>query len=219
MGVSTSLLVSSMTLEKLIAILANVLLALLSMVYLASGLPVELRNLILLSAGLVMIGALGGLALSLSSPMHRFGARLLGNRLPGKLAAILGRASDSLLAYRSRPGVLCLNLLLAGAELFLQFLKFLVLGWALGVALPLLTFAAAIMVVLFARRITAYFEGWGLSEVTSIVLFTLLGMDRDIAVALALTNYAVTTVATLPGGYLLYRSGLGLRPWRNRTRH
>lgn len=212
-GVPVSLLFSSMAVEKLIAVFANVLMALLGLAYLAGRLPPETRSLLLLTVGGGMGVVLAGVALSFFRPVHRLGQRLLHDRLPAKLSRALGRASESLLTFRTRPGVLGVNLLLAAGELFLQFLKFFVLGRALGVALPALPFFATIAVVLFARRVTAYFEGWGLSEATSVVLFTLLGIDRDTAVALALANYAVSTLATLPGAWLLYRSGRDVRGW------
>ena len=131
-----------------------------------------------------------------------------GSKVPctAELFAILRRSSASLLAYRSHPGRLGINLLLAVGEQCLQFAKFFVLGRALGIAIPTLPFCAGIAVVMFARRVTGYLESLGLSEGVSVLLFTVLGVGKDTAVALALANYAVTTVAMLPGAYLLYRN-------------
>jgi glycosyltransferase 2 family protein len=209
-GVRWDLVAASMGIEKLVAIIANIGLALAGVLYLASRMSPETRGLLVAVTVFGLFAALAALALALFRPLHVAGGRLLRRWVPARIYKGMKRSSESVLAYRQRPLALLKNLALAIAEQWLILTKFYVLGVALGVTLPLFTFYAAIAAVMFARRITAYFEGWGLTEASSVIVFAMLGLSQDQAVALALVNYGVSTIALLPGAYLLYRSKLGL---------
>lgn len=212
-GVPAGVLLGSVTIEKLVALLAAVVIAAAGATYLLAELEADARTALAIAVAAGFTAALAGIALALSRPVHRLGRTWLLARLPARLGRTLGQGSESLLLYRGRPRVLAENLGLAVLEHFTQMTKFYVLGRAMGIHLPVLTFFATIAVVMFARRATGYFEGWGLAEAASVLTFSLLGVGSERAVALAATNYAITTLATLPGGYLLYRGKLGLGRW------
>jgi hypothetical protein len=131
--------------------------------------------------------------------------------MPKKIFKLLQKLSGAVLVYRRQPRALVFNLGLALMEQILQFSKFFILGRALGISLPFLTFFAIISLTIVVRRVTSYIEGWGVGEASTVVMLALLGVDRDLAVALSFVNYAVTVVASLPGAYLLYRNGAGLQ--------
>jgi hypothetical protein len=54
-------------------------------------------------------------------------------------------------------------------------------------------------------------EGRGLGEGAAVVMFALLGVQKDAAVALTFAHYALWLLASLPGAYLLLRSGVRLK--------
>ena len=54
-------------------------------------------------------------------------------------------------------------------------------------------------------------EGKALGEGAAVVMFALLGVQKDAAVALTFTHYAVWLLASLPGAWLLLRSGVKVR--------
>jgi glycosyltransferase 2 family protein len=109
--------------------------------------------------------------------------------------------------------VLLTNLMLAFCEQVVQIMKFLVLGRALGIELPLTALLATIVLMLTVRHMLNYLESWGIAETGTVVMLTLLGINETTAVALIFLNFVVTTVASLPGIYLMYRSGLNLQMW------
>jgi glycosyltransferase 2 family protein len=217
-GVPSALVFGSMAMEKLIAWLASSLLGLGSLLYLLAEIQQDSRALFLWS--ILLIFGIGSAALmaALYRPVHRMGGKLVQGWMPEKIIRLLRKFSAAVLVYRSRPTALGYNLLLALGEQLLQFTKFFVLGRALGIDLPVLTFFAIIALTIVVRRVTSYFEGWGIGEASTVVMLALLGVDRDLAVALGFLNYAVTVVAALPGAYLLYRNGAGLHNWVGRVK-
>jgi glycosyltransferase 2 family protein len=209
-GVPAGLVMSSMGVEKLIAVLANVGLALAGTLYLASQMAPNTRAALITAAIIALAATAAAVVIAFSRSAHGVFERLTRNRIPARFAKVLRRFSESMLYFGSQPGILLRNLALAMGEQGIILVKFFVLGSALGVSLPLFTFFAVIATVMFARRVTAYFEGWGLTEAASVVLFALLGFTQEQAVALAVVNYGVSTIALLPGVYLLYRGRFGL---------
>ncbi|MBK5188464.1 MAG: flippase-like domain-containing protein, partial [Gemmatimonadaceae bacterium] len=157
-----------------------------------------------------VIGALGILA-AWWAPLHRLAGRVLRKWIPPKLFALLGKLSSTLVAYRAQPAALVLNLLMAVGENILMILNFYVIGHALGVRLPLVPFCAVIAVTSLVRRVAMYIEGRGLGEGSAIIMFTFLGVQKDAAVALTFAHYALWLAASLPGAYLLLRSGVNFR--------
>jgi uncharacterized protein (TIRG00374 family) len=217
-GVPTALVFGSMAMEKLIAWLASSFLGLLSLLYLVAEIQKDSRSLFLWSILLFIGIGSAVLGAALYPPAHKLGGRLVQSWMPKKMVSLLRKFSSALLFYRSRPAALLFNLFLAVGEQTLQFTKFFVLGRALGIDLPFLSFFAIIALTIVVRRVTAYFEGWGVGEASTVVVLALLGVDRDLAVALSFLNYAVTVVASLPGAYFLYKSGAGLHGWIGKVR-
>jgi uncharacterized protein (TIRG00374 family) len=209
-GVPNGLVFGSMAMEKILAWLSSSVLGLLSLLFLLAEFQGNTRNLFMATILVAVAMGVGVLGLSLYRPAHKLGGRLLQNWMPAKIFGLLRKVSGAVLVYRKQPRALAVNLVLALGEQLLQFTKFFILGRALGVELPFLTFFAIISLTIVVRRVTSYVEGWGVGEASTVIMLALLGVDRDIAVALSFVNYAVTVVASLPGAYLLYRGGAGL---------
>lgn len=210
-GISPGLLVGSIALEKVIAMLASVAVAATGLGYIwLSGEPDASTRLLLGTAvGAGAAVAVVALSLAFSAGFHRWGGRFVDRWAPARLRDVARNASRAALGYRHRRRALLINFLLALAEYGLQVLKLLVLALGLGIAMPLVSLAAVIALGTYARRIIAYVESWGLAEAGGVATFVLLGVEPELAFALAVANYAVTTLAVLPGGYLLYRTGTG----------
>jgi glycosyltransferase 2 family protein len=217
-GVPSALAFGSMAMEKLIAMLSSSLLGLLSLFYLFADIQQDSRSLFFWSILVVLGVGSVALAAALYRPAHKIGGKLVSGWMPKKAIGSLRKFSSAIMFYRSRPAALAINLFLAFGEQITQFSKFFILGRALGIDLPFITFFAIIALTLVARRVTAYFEGWGVGDASTVVVLALLGVDRDLAVALSFLNYAVTVVASLPGAYFLYRSGAELQGWIGKVR-
>jgi hypothetical protein len=135
----------------------------------------------------------------------------LREKISPNLFELLKKISAALVAYRGQPATLAINLGLAIAENLLQFVNFYVIGRGIGIRLPLLPFFAAISVTALVRRLAMHLEGRGLGEGAAMVMFALLGVQKDAAVALTFAHYALWLLASMPGAYLLFRSGVRFR--------
>jgi uncharacterized protein (TIRG00374 family) len=206
-----ALLLGSMAIERMVAAMVSIVLASSGLLYLAAVVEPQMRQLFLEIIGATaVIAALGVLAIWWT-PLHRVAGRAVRERISPKVFQLLKKVSASLVAYRGRPATLAINLLLAIAENLLQIVNFYVIGRALGVRVPVLPFFAAIAVTALVRRLAMHVEGRGLGEGAAVVMFALLGVQKDAAVALTFAHYALWLFASLPGAWLLLRSGVQLR--------
>ncbi len=211
LGIPAPLLLGSMAIERIIAALVAIALAGTGLLVIAAQLEPHMRGVFVeIVAVAAVVGALVIIA-AWWTPLHRVAGRALRERISPRFFALLSKISAALVAYRSQPATLVFNLLMAIAENLLQILNFYVIGRGLGVRLAVVPFFAAIAVTALVRRVAMYIEGRGLGEGAAMVMFAFLGVQKDAAVALTFAHYAVWLVASLPGAYLLFRSGVKLR--------
>jgi uncharacterized protein (TIRG00374 family) len=210
-GIPAPLLLGSMAIERMMGALASIVLAAVGLLVVATELEPQMRGTFIdVIAIATIIGALGILA-TWWAPLHRFAGDALRRWIPPKIFSLLGKLSRTLISYRAQPVALSLNFAMSVAENLLTILIFYVIGRALGVPLSLVSFFAVIAVTSLVRRLAMYIEGRGLGEGSAIVMFTLLGVQKDAAVALTFAHYAVWLVGSLPGAYLLLRNGVSMR--------
>lgn len=210
-AIPAPLLLGSMAIERMLGALAALALAAAGLLVVAAQLEPQMRGTFIdIIAIASLMGAFGILA-AWWTPLHRLAGHALRRWIPPKVFSLLGNLSRTLVAYRAQPAALAINLLMAVVENLLTFLIFYVIGRAMGVPLPLVPFFAVIAVTSIVRRLAMYVEGRGLGEGSAIVMFTLLGVPKDAAVALTFAHYAVWLVSSLPGAYLLLRSGVSVR--------
>jgi glycosyltransferase 2 family protein len=210
-AVPAPLLLGSMAIERMLGAVAAVALAGVGLLVVAAQLEPQMRGAFL--EIVIMASVIGALAIVAAwwTPLHRLAGRALRKWIPPRLFSLLEKLSRTLVAYRAQPAALILNLLMAVGENLLMILNFYVIGRALGVQLPAVPFFAVIAVTSLVRRVAMYIEGRGLGEGSAIVMFTFLGVQKDAAVALTFAHYAVWLAASLPGAYLLFRSGVSFR--------
>ena len=217
LGIPLPLLLGSMAIERMVAAAVAIVLAATGLLYLAAEVEPQMRLLFLEIIGATaVVAALGVLAIWWT-PLHRIAGRAVRERISPRLFQLLKKVSASLVAYRAQPATLAINLVLAIAENLLQIVNFYVIGRGLGVRVPVLPFFAAIAVTALVRRLAMHVEGRGLGEGAAVVMFALLGVQKDAAVALTFAHYALWLLASLPGAYLLLRSGVRLSDLRAST--
>lgn len=210
-GVPLALLVGSMAIERMIAAAVAVVLAALGLLYLAAEVEPQMRRTFAEIIAAAAVVGLGGVLAVWWTPLHRLAGRLLRERISPRVFALFGKISAALVAYRAQPATLVINLALAIAENLLQIVNFYVIGRGIGIELAPLPFFAAISVTALVRRLAMHVEGRGLGEGAAVVMFALLGVQKDAAVALTFAHYALWLLASMPGAYLLFRSGVRLR--------
>jgi len=83
----------------------------------------------------------------------------------------------------------------------------------------LLNFLSCVTVMLMLAYSRDYLAARGLfrGETFVLAMFALLGIDKDAAVALTFAHYALWLLASLPGAYLLFRSGVKVRDLEGAT--
>ena len=210
LGLSLSLLLGSMAIERMIAAAVAIVLASVGLLYLAAEVEPQMRRTFLeIIAATAVIAALGLLALWWT-PLHCTAGRVLRERISPKVFQLLKKISAALVAYRGQPATLGINLMLAIAENLLQIVNFYVIGRGLGIRVPFFPFVAAIAVTALVRRLAMHVEGKALGEGAAVVMFALLGVQKDAAVALTFAHYALWLLALMPGAYSLFRSGVKL---------
>jgi uncharacterized protein (TIRG00374 family) len=216
-AIPAPLLLGSMAIERMIGALAAIALAGAGLLVVAAQLEPQMRGAFI--DVIVIASIIGALAILAAwwTPLHRLAGRTLRRWIPPKLFSLFGRLSQTLVAYRAQPATLIANFLMAVGENLLTILSFYVIGRALGVQLPLVPFFAVIAVTSLVRRVAMYVEGRGIGEGSAILMFTLLGVQKDAAVALTFAHYAVWLAAALPGAYLLLRSGVSVREVARRS--
>ena len=217
LGIPLALLLGSMAIERMIAAAVAIVLAGAGLLYLAAEVEPQMRQSFLeIIAATAVIAVLGLLAVWWT-PLHRFAGRAVRERISPKVFQLLKKISASLVAYRGQPATLAINLALALAENLLQIVNFYVIGRGLGIRVAPLPFFAAIAVTALVRRLAMHVEGKALGEGAAVVMFALLGIDKDAAVALTFAHYALWLLASLPGAYLLFRSGVKVRDLEGAT--
>lgn len=208
--VSEGLVASSIVIERLIALLASAVLALLGLVYLTRRLPADVDQAWfygLIGVGITVI--LTVLFLILASPEHGMGRRAFtrfveSGILPRRVSSLLRDTSVSLLRYRAERRALGVHGGLAVLEQILQYAKLGVLGYGVGITTPVVPFIAIIALTLFVRRVAGSVEQWGVGEGSAVLSLVLLGIESGLAVAMLVANFAVSTIALLPGVALFY---------------
>ena len=137
---------------------------------------------------------------SLHSNIQEIFLKLLDRFKIGKYIRELSTAYSS---YKDHSEVLILNFLIALFECALQLAIMCGVGLALNIDIPLPLLVSIIAVTEFIRRIATLLDGWGLATALQVIMYTLVGINAEQALLIALLGQAVYVVAGLPGGFLL----------------
>ena len=207
-GVPLPLLLPSMVMEKLIAGLSSVALAVIGAVYIVEA---KSGNDILIAGAVVgsTVTVLGAFAAASSRRVHRWAGKWVRRWTPARSLRALQGFSAGLVDYRDRKAVLRANLMLNVAEHLLQFSALYLLALGLGIDLGLAPFLAVTAVVMLVRRVVGFLESWWLAESAVVILYSLFGVPEALSVGLAFALWGTSIVAALPGAYLLSRQGVG----------
>jgi uncharacterized membrane protein YbhN (UPF0104 family) len=159
---------------------------------------------------LLVIGLIAGLAvtalLMIRTPLHGRALHLLilferlpviGRRLGGRVEA----AFEAVRAYGGAPGLVAWALLISMVANGLSILNIYLYAVAVGANLQL-TEAAVVAPVVLAVGLLPSINGLGTVELTFVVLFGLMGVDPEVALAIAILRRLVLLGLSLVGGVL-----------------
>ena len=208
---AVSAVVATIALERGIGAVAHAMLCVVSVVLLVQmgldpGIPVE--NLWLLVVALLVVSSLGLPASFMAANRASVWLQTRGG-IAGKLASL----ASSYAAASQRPRVVWTFLLLTVLEGFLPIVVHYLAAMALGFHLPFVLFLAIIPIVYLVGRLPISLGGIGVVEGTFVLFGTLMGIEADAALSIALLSQVTMIVILLPGAaaYLM-KSGEGEAP-------
>lgn len=194
---------ASLVMERLLGLVSAANVALLGGVLLARQLaPGHGPALI----GLGVLVAAGGnalFALSLAARTHGFVLGRLGRLSGSKLGGMLHRFYAAYAAFGRRRRGLLLAAGLTVAEHGLQILLMYATALSLDIAVGPVAFAAAAALHLLITRLPLAPDGLGVSELTAMGAFGLVGVSAAAAFSLSLVGHVVPLLALAPGASLL----------------
>ncbi len=210
----TTGLLATMVVEKLVAMLAAIVLALvgLAMVF-SQRLDGEIWTLFALVPVLLLM-VLAGLRLSLHRPLAGWFLR----RLPARIRPACTEIYDHYASFGEARRLLASHFVLCLIEQVVQVGMWLAAALAIGVETPVLTVFAALSVAQCIRKFAIIVEGWLFGEFTMVLICSMFGIPQSQALAFSILAHAGAVIASLPGAFLFSRSAVSLADLRSPSR-
>jgi uncharacterized protein (TIRG00374 family) len=194
---------AAVIMDRLVGAISVLLLGVIAIVVSPSVLPWQLTQ--VLVAGLV-VGLLVVGLLIVRSPWHGSARHLLtlfervpvlGRRLSGRVQAAIAAVR----AYAGKPGLIARALLISMAANGLSIVGIYLYALAVGADVRLAE-AAVVMPAILAVGLLPSINGLGTIELTFVLLLGLMGVDPEVALAVALLRRLVLLGQSLVGGVL-----------------
>jgi glycosyltransferase 2 family protein len=210
----TSGMFATMVVEKLVAMIAAIVLALIGLgLVLTQHFEVEQSWLYIL-VPVLLLTVMVALRLSLHRPLAEWAIRLT----PARIQVPLGRMYDHYESFRQAPQLLAWHFFYCMVEQVVQVLMWLVAALAIGVETPLITLFAALSIAQCIRKFAVILEGWLFGEFTMVLICSMFGIPQSQALAFSILAHACAVIAALPGAFLFSRSAVSLADVRASAR-
>ena len=195
---------AAVIMDRLVGAISVLLLGVIAIIVNPSVIPTQLTQ--LLVVGLVVGLLVVGLLLT-RTPVHNLGNYVLTmfKRLPviGKrLGKRVQAAAEAVRAYADKPGLIAWALLISMAANGLSLVNWYFCAVAVGADVRLAEAAVVVPVVLAVGLLPISINGLGTIELTVVVLLGLMGVDAEVALAVAILRRLVLLGQSLVGGVL-----------------
>lgn len=198
--------VSSVLVERVLALFALLLLVMLALL-LAPGTPgVPVGGIV----GLGMVGILVGWLVVMRPGPRRWTLALLPGRRLAPLREKIRETHGALDGYRRQPRLVWVSLAAAVPFQLLRVVMAAIGAWALGAETGLVAFLLVVPVVGLLTVLPITVGGLGVQEVGFVYMLGRAGMAPESALALSLLLHLMVLVAIIPGAWLYWRRGLTL---------
>lgn len=209
----TNAVLASMIVEKLVAIFAALLLAILGLQFLLLetwnhwdwGISITLTGLGVALAAITLLS------------LHRPFLRLATNWAPERIKKQLEQTYSYYLAFSHAPTVLWMNFFYCLLEQVVQSGMWLLAAISVGVEVNTTTIFAALLLAQCIRKFAIVIDGWLFGEFTMVVILSLAGIPESQALAFSLLTHACAVIASIPGAFLFARSTVSLTETRRTT--
>ena len=199
-GAPRSVALSSLLVDRVIGVLAQVLVAAAIIPFLVSS---TLPTAVYFTVGGIAL-AVGTLVLAVFQPSSKPAALILGivDRVPGPFAKIARKLEAGFAPYRGRWGVLARAIMISLVMIVNVVLMHWLIGRALGLDLSILVYLFVIPVATIVMLVPISINGIGLREAIFALLLGAYGVDKADAVALSLLAFATFLTHGILGGIL-----------------
>jgi uncharacterized protein (TIRG00374 family) len=195
---------AAVIMDRLVGAISVLLLGVIAIVINPSVIPAQLTQLLVvgLVVGLVVV------ALLLSrTPLHNLGPHALALfvRLPfvgSRLGKRVQAAVEAVRTYADKPGLIAWALMISMVANGISIVNLYLYALAVGADVRLAEMAVIAPVVLAVGLLPISINGLGTIELTFVVLMGLLGVDKDVALAVAILRRLVLLGQSLVGGVL-----------------
>jgi glycosyltransferase 2 family protein len=206
----TNGVLATMVVEKLVAMLAAIVLALFGLGLLLTQRYGLGQWWLFALVPALLIAAVAGLTLSLHRPLAAWFIRLLPKRVQPVLTGIYGHYSS----FRTVPRILGWHFFYCIVEQVVQVLMWLGAALAIGVETPVVVLFAALSVAQCVRKFAMLLDGWLLGEFSVVAIASLFGVPQTQAFTFSILAHACVVVASLPGAFLFGSSAIRLAELR-----
>jgi uncharacterized membrane protein YbhN (UPF0104 family) len=199
-----ALALSSVIVERVLALGALVLLVVLGLLISDAGFPAWISRLAWVALALL---ALGSLALMIG-PTRRLSLLLLPGPLLAPVRAKLLELYQRLDEYRAQPLMLLGAIVMALVFQVFRVATYVVAGAAIGIDASFHTYMVVVPIVSLVMMVPISFGGLGVGEAAFIALLGLVGIPADQSFTLSIMVLVLSLVGTLPGGWFYLRGGV-----------
>lgn len=206
----TTGLLASMVVEKLVAMVAAIVLALVGLAMVFSRQRGGESWVLFVLVPVLLVAVVAGLRLSLHRPL----ATWLLRRLPVRLQPSLTQVYDHYASFGAAPRLVGWHFLLCLVEQVVQVGMWLAAALAIGVETPVTTIFAALAVAQCIRKFAIIVEGWLFGEFTMVLICSMFGIPQSQALAFSILAHAGAVISSLPGAFLFSRSAVSLADLR-----
>ena len=200
----SALAVSSVLLERVLAISVLTLLVIVSL-WLA---PVTLPPQVSIAVGIWFLLLTLMIILLMHPASRALFERLLKGRFLGTMRTRLQNFYRSLDTYKNEPKLLAISLLAAVVAMAFRISPTILIAWALDVDIPLIYFVIFLPIIHFVVQVPISLGGLGVRETSFVYFLGLVGVSSEKAFTLSIVVYAVTLITVLPAAWLYAREGL-----------
>jgi glycosyltransferase 2 family protein len=195
---------AAVIMDRLVGAISVLLLGVIAIVINPSVIPPQLTQLLII--GLVVGLLVVGLLLA-RTPIHNLGPHALAlfERLPfvgSRLGKRVQAAVEAVRTYAGKPGLIAWALMVSMVANGISIVNLYLYALAVGADVRLAEMAVIAPVVLAVGLLPISINGLGTIELTFVVLLGLLGVDKDVALAVAILRRLVLLGQSLVGGVL-----------------
>lgn len=195
---------TSMLVERMLALLALILLVLTGLTLQLPDLPPEIGRLAWLGLAALVFTLVG----LMTPPFRRATLWLLSYPRLGRVHAAAQKVYRSLDQYRARPALLAGSFVVAVIFQLVRCANIAIGAMAFGVHLPFVLFMVFVPVIILVTLLPISIAGLGVRELGFVYLFGQVGMPAEVALSLSLLTRLLSIMLALPGAWFYARRGI-----------